>query len=149
MIPLKVFNEIYPLLELLSDYYSTEGNNAFTLHILPCSHPCIITAVWVLLLFFCITTFFSALPLPFHISFVKVKNYYKEELVSFLQIPPDNLESASQDDTEVYKLHHYLINRKTCCALVATQGESLQVSIWKAESDFTEKIFPGEAFRFM
>lgn len=76
-----------------------------------------------------------------------MKNYYKEEVISFFQIPPDNLVSASQDDTEVYKLHHYLTNRKNCSASVAIQEESPQVSIWTAESDFTERIFPGDAFR--
>lgn len=76
-------------------------------------------------------------------------NYYKEELTYFFQIPTDKLESTSQDDTEAYKQHHYLIDRKNCSALVAIQGESPQVSTWKAESDVTEKIFPGEAFRFM
>lgn len=78
-----------------------------------------------------------------------MKSYYKEELISFFQIPPDNLVSASQDDTEIYKRHHYLINRKNCSALVAIQGECPQVSTWKAESNFTEKIFPEEAFRFI
>lgn len=79
-----------------------------------------------------------------------MKNYYKEVLISFFQIPIDNLESASQDDTEAYKLHHYLIKRKkNCSALIAIEEESSQFSTQKVESDFTEKIFPGEAFRFM
>lgn len=66
LLPLKVRSEMqYPLLELLSDYYTTEGNIAFGLQILPYSYLHIMKATWSLLLYLCITTFFSALPLSF------------------------------------------------------------------------------------